>query len=66
MKHEIEGSDLRACIDKSLEAGYLLGVKRSKEWMQKYLYEASGLDYCLIEQQFDEDIKKCFDKDLEI
>ena len=31
MEHKIEGSDLRECIDKSFEAGYLLGVKRPKE-----------------------------------
>lgn len=66
MKHEIEGSDLRECIDKSFEAGYILGVKRSKEWMHKYLYESSGLDHYFLDKQFDEDIKKYFDKDTKV
>ena len=37
MKHEIEGSDLRACIDKAYDAGYKEALKVSYNWLKRHM-----------------------------
>jgi len=35
MVHNIEGNDLRDCIDKSFDAGYNEAVRKAVEWLDK-------------------------------
>lgn len=37
MKHEIEGSDLRTCIDKAYDAGYKEALKVSYKWLKQHM-----------------------------
>lgn len=37
MKHEIEGSDLRACIDKAYDAGYNEALRVSYKWLKQHM-----------------------------
>ena len=35
MVHNIEGNDLRECIDKSFDAGYNEAVRKAVEWLDE-------------------------------
>lgn len=39
MKHEIEGSDLRACIDKAYDAGYNECIRKTCEYLKYWAVE---------------------------
>ena len=36
MEHKIEGSDLRACIDKAYDAGYNECIRKTCEYLQMF------------------------------
>ena len=43
MKHEIEGSDLRACIDKAYDAGYKEAIRKACHWIKKnFIFNGYG------------------------
>ena len=52
MKHEIEGSDLRACIDKAYDAGYNEAVRKACEWLENNIWIYTGIDYTTLNESF--------------
>lgn len=52
MKHEIEGSDLRACIDKAYDAGYNEAVRKACEWLENNIWRYTGIDYTTLNESF--------------
>ena len=60
MKHEIEGSDLRACIDKSFDAGFDNAINKSYEWLCKFLQPFMGVslqDQKILLRKYKQDMK---------
>lgn len=53
MKHDIEGSDLRACIDKAYDAGYNEAIRKACDWIYKNIPES---DWTMV-QSFKIDMK---------
>ena len=68
MTHEIEGADLRACIDKAYNAGYNEAIKKACDWIKKnFIFNRYGSSLYYKGILYDpENIAKDLEKSLKI
>ena len=64
MKHDIEGSDLRDCIDKAFDAGYNEAVRQAGLWLSLNLstiadFDVSDINWWLNDFKEYMEINKC-------
>ena len=65
MKHEIDGMDLRECIDKSFSAGYKHAIDMMEIWLRStniFIYHGSDWGCSFKKDEFINDLKTHLEK----